>query len=179
LVDDLNFLVTSWAPDADNYRRRFEAEPEASLAKMLTGIAVLSKAELASQRIDVALTTGDQEDEQSCFSDNTHNDLFANALGIQNVWLGRYPPLHGRGLYDLLRQSNPALAERTDAAVQRSLIAVRAIPYPFDQVIKNRGSPGYQQAQAAVQALFEQADRFLEVATALHLSGVVAELPKR
>ena len=44
------------------------------------------------------MASRDQEDEHSCFSDNTHRDAVTNAQGIQNVWLGTYhtdllPPL--------------------------------------------------------------------------------------
>jgi hypothetical protein len=50
----------------------------------------LSGAELSGERMSVAYDTRDQEDEHSCFSDNTHNDFIANALGIENVYLGRW-----------------------------------------------------------------------------------------
>ena len=41
----------------------------------------MSRGELAGERMEVALNTQDQEDEHSCFSDNTHRDIVANALG--------------------------------------------------------------------------------------------------
>ena len=43
----------------------------------------------------MALNSQDQEDEHSCFSDNTHRDAVTNAKGIQNVWLGAYKRVDG------------------------------------------------------------------------------------
>ena len=61
-----------------------------ALACILKGIGILSGAELAGERLTVPYETKEQEDEHSCFSDNTQRDIVYDALGIQNVVLGRY-----------------------------------------------------------------------------------------
>ena len=66
----------------------------------------------------------DQEDEHSCFSDNTHRDVVANARGIQNVWLGQYrrarrQRAEGRVAARPGGRRDPALAERTTRADRR------------------------------------------------------------
>ncbi|HVK54404.1 MAG TPA: imelysin family protein, partial [Burkholderiales bacterium] len=71
LIDDLTFLVTAWAPDAKNYRARFIANENEAVRRMLVGLGSLSRGELAGERLEVALASQDQEDEHSCFSDNT------------------------------------------------------------------------------------------------------------
>ena len=68
----------------------------------------LSLGELAGERMKVALEANSYEDEHDCFSDNTHNSHYYNALGIQNVYTGSYKrvdgtELSGASLADLLR----------------------------------------------------------------------------
>ena len=92
VIDDLRFLVDSWSPDdGSNFRASFVSDDwESSLARILTGMIILSGFEMAGERLQTALDNGDQEDEHSCFSDNTHRDMAQDARGIQNVWLGEY-----------------------------------------------------------------------------------------
>jgi putative iron-regulated protein len=140
LLDDLRYLVVAWAPGARNYRARFEAGGLESLRKMIVGLGSLSRGELAGERMEVALNTQDQEDEHSCFSDNTHRDIVANALGIENVWLGRFQradgsTLQGPSLRDLVAARDTALAERTTKQIAGSVATAQAIQAPFDREI--------------------------------------------
>src|SRR5690606_30650316 len=66
-----------------------------SLAKILEGIRRLGFGELAGERMNIALVANSQEDEHSCFSDNTPRDILLDALGIQNAYLGRYTRIDG------------------------------------------------------------------------------------
>ena len=97
LIADLEHLVAEWAPNSpDNYRTKFEAQnPKAAVQQILSSMGILSKGELAGERMRVALVNHDQEDEHSCFSDNTHVDIQENARGIQNVYLGQYTRVDG------------------------------------------------------------------------------------
>ena len=180
LVDDLTTLVAAWAPDAPgNYRDDFvDGAPADALRAMLSGIGVLSKGELASERMDVALRSLDQEDEHSCFSDNTHIDILMNAVGIQNVYLGRYGYLEGPSISDLVHQVDPALDLQMRAEMQASIQAVLAIPVPFDQAIPVQGSESWNQVEAAVSALFVQSDTIIAVGQALGLGNVSVDLPE-
>ncbi|NJK32820.1 MAG: hypothetical protein HC927_10650 [Deltaproteobacteria bacterium] len=127
---------------------------------MLLGMGSLSGAELAGERIEVALETQDQEDEHSCFSDNTHRDIITNALGIQNVYLGRYGSSDGPGIYDLVAARDQALADRLAAEIQASVDAAMAIPEPFDvAIVEHR-----EAVEAVVDALRVQSDTIVEVA---------------
>jgi putative iron-regulated protein len=178
LVEDLQGLVAEWAP-AGPYRTTWLALPEAeALTKMLSSIGVLAKGELASERIDVALETLDQEDEHSCFSDNTHRDIYLNARGMENLWRGRYEWIDGPGLDELVRQADPAAADALDGAIATSIEAILKVPTPFDQAIRVNGSPGWQAADATVRALFEQADATIGAGTALGLSNISVDLPE-
>ncbi|MCA9621054.1 MAG: iron-regulated protein, partial [Myxococcales bacterium] len=179
LVEDLATLVDAWAPGADNYRKAFtEGDPDEALRKIVTAIGILSKGELAGERMDVALDSLDQEDEHSCFSDNTHIDIKMNALGIQNVYLGRYDYYDGPGLNDLVAAADPALNDAMIDLLEKSLVAIEAIPVPFDQALGAQGSDGWNKIDAAVNALFDQGDQLVEVAAALGLGAISVDLPE-
>lgn len=185
LIDDLGTLVKAWAPDRkDNYRARFARDGNESLRKMLVGLGSLSRGELAGERLEVALASQDQEDEHSCFSDNTHRDAVANARGIQNVWLGQWrrpdgTVLQGPSLRDLVAARDATLAERTTAQIARSVTAVEAIQAPFDQEIRgDRSAPGRLRVQAAIDSLAAQARELVGAASAIGITRLTLVQPK-
>jgi putative iron-regulated protein len=162
LIVDLDGLVGAWDPSgSDNYRARFlAAAPEEIIRRIMLGMGSLSGAELAGERMDVALDTQDQEDEHSCFSDNTHRDIVNNALGIQNVYEGRYGSIDGPGIHDLVASRDAALADRLQAEIQASVDFAEAIPVPFDRAIVDHRDA----VEATVAALRTQADTIVEAA---------------
>ena len=93
MLDDLQGLVDDWDPaQSDNYRSQFLALPvDEALTNIITGIGELSRGELAGERMSIAYTERSEEDEHSCFSDNTTEDIVANAQGVANVVTGDYP----------------------------------------------------------------------------------------
>lgn len=158
LVTDLASLVDAWdAAASNNYRAAFvAATPDDIVRRMMLGIGSLSGAELAGERIEVALDTRDQEDEHSCFSDNTHRDIVNNAVGIQNVYLGRYPSAEaGPSLYDLVASRDTELADRLRDEIQASVDAANMIPEPFDRAIVDQR----ETVEAVVDALRTQPTR--------------------
>lgn len=184
LVDDLGRLVKAWAPQTPgNYRARFARGGRESVRKMLVGLGSLSRGELAGERLEVALASQDQEDEHSCFSDNTHRDVVANALGIQNVWLGRYTRaqgqvLSGPSLHSLVAQHDPALAERIRAQIAHSVQAAEAIQAPFDQEIRgDEHAPGRQRVRATITSLIQQSQDLAAAAQALGITRLTLVKP--
>ena len=175
LVEHMEEVTVAWAPDrAGNYRSAFEAmDPDEALRSMLVGIGVLSKSELAGERMFTAYDNQDQEDEHSCFSDNTHRDIIANARGIANVYEGRYlrtdgSVIDGPGLDDLLSSVDPELASALGALLAESLAMVDRIPVPFDQAIIDPGTrPVVLETVYVLQAL---GDRIAEAGTRLGLT---------
>lgn len=94
LVDDLTTVRDGWA-EGSSYRTAFttissEADGLAKLAEILTGMGTLSEGELAGERMQIAFSSNSQEDEHSCFSDNTHRDILLDAEGIANSFYGEY-----------------------------------------------------------------------------------------
>ncbi|MBK9125537.1 MAG: iron-regulated protein [Chloroflexi bacterium] len=142
LVENLEMLVAAWAPDdPDNYRTEFLAmTPDAALTNMLTGIGVLATAELGGERMFVAYDNRDQEDEHSCFSDNTHRDIITNFMGIANVYTGSYTRLDGSvvsgaGIADVIEAVDPALNADILALLADADTLTQEIYVPFDQAI--------------------------------------------
>ena len=90
IIDHLQVMVDLWKTDGP-YRTKFLAfEDNVALKNMLKSIAELAGTELAVERMEVATNNKDQEDEHSCFSDNTHRDVRLNLEGIANVYRGSY-----------------------------------------------------------------------------------------
>jgi putative iron-regulated protein len=184
LVDDLRYLAVSWAPSARNYRRRFEAGGRESLRKIIVGMGSLSRGELAGERMEVAVNTQDQEDEHSCFSDNTHRDIAANALGIENVWLGRLrradgTVLQGPSLRELVAARDAGLAERTTRQIAASVAATQAIQAPFDrEIIGGKDAPGHQRIQKAIDSLVQQSKDLVDAAAAIGITRLTLASPK-
>lgn len=181
LVSDLEGLTAAWAPGARNYRAAFVADP-ASLTKVISALGILSRAELAGERIEVALDSQSQEDEHSCFSDNTHRDIVANALGIRNVWRGEFARadgslLKGPSLHALVAAKDKALADKVDARMSASLKAAEAIPAPFDQAML-AGNPGRAKIEATVVSLKGQTETLVQAAQALGIKRLNTSLPE-
>jgi putative iron-regulated protein len=162
LVDDLTQLVDAWAPGRDNYRAELLARPpKAAIADILLGISSLSGFETAGERLTVPYVTQEQEDEHSCFSDNTHADFQGNARGVQSVYSGVYRDLQGPGLHDLVLAFDPDLADRADQAIAAAVAACDAIPAPFDRAIL--ADPGRPRVRDAIDATRVQTELLIEI----------------
>lgn len=179
LVEHLEFLVEAWAPEGDNYRKRFlTADPATSLVDMVTGIGELSRGELAGERMNVAYEERDQENEHSCFSDTTTADLIANAEGILEVWTGRYAAgPSGPGLEALVARADPEAARRVTESMEASLARLREIPAPFDQHLTDDApddGPGRTAIRDSIRLLGEQTDALVAAAKTIGLSVEVS-----
>ncbi|MDC3960560.1 imelysin family protein [Polyangium jinanense] len=177
LLSDLGSVSAEWAPEGGAYRASFVAlPPEEALRRILLGLGSLSGAELAGERMQVAWDTKEQEDEHSCFSDNTHKDLLNNARGIQNVYLGRFGQVDRPGLDELVRERDPALDARLQEEMEASIAAIEAIGNPFDQaILGDDTAPGRQKVKAAIDALRKQTTSIIEVATLLGIELNIEE----
>ncbi len=181
LVDDLSAMVKAWEPNAKNYRAKFEKGGKESVRKIIVGLGSLSRGELSGERMEVALNSQDQEDEHSCFSDNTHRDVVSNAKGIQNVWTGEYTRrdgsmLKGPGVRDLVAAKNPALAEKTTAQIADSVKGAEAIPAPFDRAIV-KGSAGRPAIEKTIASLVSQSKLLVESASAVGIAKLTLVEP--
>jgi putative iron-regulated protein len=162
LLRDLESLLPEWRKPpsgAENYRSRMvSGDVYTGLKRMFTGIAALAEVEMASERMNVPLLSGDQEEEQSCFSDTTAADLRANAAGIEHVYFGRYTRLDGTvvsgpSLADLVQAADPRVAEEVNARLERVRETLAAIRDPFDREIQPDNAEGRARVQEGIDAL--------------------------
>lgn len=183
LVENLEELVDAWSPSVTgNYRATFLAlDSDEAIRRMLTGIGILSKAELAGERMFTALDNQNQEDEHSCFSDNTHRDIVTNAMGIRNVFRGTYARTNGSvisgasvmDLADILaKDENNTLRSWMD----QTITLVNAIPAPFDYALTQESVGGTGPIFTAILSLQKQGDQLALVASRMEIP-ISTELP--
>lgn len=148
LVTHLEQVRDAWAPDEDNYRKQFVANPDESMKHIFTGLCVMFGFELSGERLSVAYETGDQEDEPSCFSDTTHLDTLDNAEGVFEVL---------RLMAPLAQKTDPELAKQLQALETKTRDALKAIPVPFDKTLTSENQAVRDTILRGVEALEEHA----------------------
>ena len=169
LVADLTSVAEQWAPEGE-YRQEFLADPVQAVSNMFRGIGALTVGELSGERIAVALETADQEDEHSCFSDNTNADVRNNALGVQWVYLGTYPAAdEGPGLDTLVESVDADLNTELTEQIAATVALTESYTEPFDVMLTGDNAP----LEATVDALQTQGDLIAEAADQL---GITVDL---
>ena len=169
LVADLTSVAEQWAPEGE-YRQEFLADPVQAVSNMFRGIGALTVGELSGERIAVALETADQEDEHSCFSDNTNADVRNNALGVQWVYLGTYPAAdEGPGLDTLVESVDADLNTELTEQIAATVALTESYTEPFDVMLTGDNAP----LEATVEALQTQGDLIAEAADQL---GITVDL---
>ena len=185
LVADLEWMAAQWAEGAAA-REAVTADPRAGLVAMLTGMGSLSYGELAGERMRLGLMLNDPEEEQDCFSDNTHWSHFHDGLGIRNVWTGRYERIDGTAvegpsLRDLVAEADPALAEETTARIGATMAALQAIVdaaeggFAYDTMLEAGNAEGEALIMAGVEGLIDQTRSFERAIAALGLDAIAFE----
>lgn len=199
LIDDLEAVRDQWTPDtAGNYRATFtnvstEAQAKQKLAEILTGMGTMAEGELAGERMKIALNNNSQEDEHSCFSDNTHRDIWLNAEGVANSFFGEYAgydstldgtdnittnAVDGYGIYDYLNDVGlDTLAEDMktafeDTETKYTVIDTKArAGQPFDVLIAN----GDASVGNTIKALNSESNGIQKIADDLNLGADVVD----
>ena len=172
-------MVDAWAPgDSGNYRAEFTGmDSDAALTNIITGIGELSRGELAGERMTVAYEARSQEDEHSCFSDNTTSDIVGNARGIQMVFTGNYGVVSGTGVRDLVAVADAGLADQLTMEIDRSVALAAAIPSPFDLHLREtvaNDEPGRAAVLRTIVALEDQTDTIVVAAEAVGVTITVS-----
>ena len=176
LITDLQEMVDAWADDGAGRKAVTEGDPKEGLARILTGMGSLSYGELAGERMKLGLLLHDPEEEHDCFSDNTHNSHLYDAVGIENVYLGRYARVDGSivkgpSLRDLLRETDQDAARELASRLEATVTAMAVMrkraetTEAYDQMIGAGNDEGNKVVQAAIDALLEQT-RAIEAAVA-------------
>src|SRR5262245_47793982 len=187
LVADLEEMVSNWQADGAARAALVDGAPKAGLSSIVVGLGSLSYGELAGERMKLGLMLHDPEEEHDCFSDNTHNSHYYDALGIANVYLGRHQRVDGSmvkgaSLSDLVAAADPALDAEMRARLDATQAAMQVIKdtadrgeMAYDQMIGEGNPKGNALVQAAIDALLEQTKTIENVVGALDLGTLAFE----
>lgn len=185
LVADLEEMAANWR-EGGAARAAVTDSPTDGLRAIFTGMGSLSYGELAGERIKLGLILHDPEEEHDCFSDNTYNSHYYDALGIRNVYSGRYERIDGTVVEgpspaDLVAVAAPdvsaALADALDATME-AMAAMKArgeTVEAYDQMIGEGNDEGNAVVQAAVDALVAQTALIEDAIAALDLGAIAIE----
>lgn len=186
LVADLEEMEAHWAPGGQARAAVMDAEGRKGLAMILTGLGSLSYGELAGERMKLGLLLHDPEEEQDCFSDNTHWSHYFDVMGMRNVYRGRYVRIDGSvvagpGISALVRENDADLDARLSAALDASLDRMTDIVLAaeageaYDQQIAEGNEAGNARVDAAITALLVQTREIERAVAALGLDTLSVE----
>ena len=182
LVSDLEEMVGNWT--ADGAARA--ALPELGISAILTGMGSLSFGEVAGERMKLGLLLHDPEEEHDCFSDNTHISHLNDAIGVRNVYEGKYTRVDGSvvegpSLSTLIAAKDAALdteitALLDDTIAKMNVMAARAeAGEAYDQQIGEGNVEGNAVVQAAIDGLIAQTRGIERAVALLELADVTIE----
>jgi putative iron-regulated protein len=186
LVDDLKWMAAQWRGNGRVRQGLRRGGDVAGLTAIFTGLGSLSYGELAGERMKLGLMLHDTEEEHDCFSDNTHNSHYFNAVGMRNVYLGRYTRTDGSvvagpSVSDLVRAKSPEIDDRVRAALEQSITRLTDLMKraetieAYDQMIAEGNAEGNAMVERAIEALIAQAKEFERAIAALELKDVKFE----
>ena len=186
LIDDLAWMADQWAGGGEARKVIADGSNEQGLTALMTGLGSLSYGELAGERIKLGLMIHDPEEEHDCFSDNTHASHFFDALGIRNVYLGRYRRadgsfVGGASVSDLVKAKAPEvdaeMRQKLDATMDAmNVMYLRALTTEsYDQMIGEGNDAGNQVIQNVVDALLAQTKAIERAVAVLDLKSIEFE----
>jgi len=186
LVEQLKLMAGHWAPSGVARREVMNDDGHAGLVAIFTGLGSLSYGELAGERMKLGLMIHDPEEEHDCFSDNTHNSHYYDAVGIRNIYLGAYKRLDGSevkgpSVSDLVKAKSPEVDAKVRAALETTMQRMAELKKraetveAYDQMIGEDNPEGNALVQSVVDALAAQAKTFEEAIAVLGLEGIAFE----
>jgi putative iron-regulated protein len=186
LVDDLAWMAAQWELGGDARKHIMDGGDEAGLTAIMTGLGSLSYGELAGERMKLGLMIHDPEEEQDCFSDNTHASHFFDALGIRNVYLGTYRRadrslVTGPSISDLVKAKSPEVDAEVRAKLDATMEAMNALylraltTESYDQMIGEDNDKGNAVVQHAIDALLDQTKSLERAVATLDLKAIKFE----
>jgi putative iron-regulated protein len=186
LIDDLAWMAAQWGPDGAARKSVMMDDGNVGLSAIFRGLGSLSYGEMAGERMKLGLLIHDPEEEHDCFSDNTHNAHYYDALGIRNVYLGSYKRpdgsvVSGPSPSDLVRAKSAEADTRTRAALDDTMQRMDEIVKRaeggehYDQMIGEGNEQGNALVDQTIQALIAQSKEFERDIAALELKSIQFE----
>lgn len=186
LVSDLSYMAEQWSTAGAARKELLAQDHNLGLARIINGLGSLSYGELAGERMKLGLMLHDPEEEHDCFSDNTHNSHYYDALGIRNIYQGEYRRIDGTevkgpSLSDLVRSRDENLDQEMLSKLEATEKAMMAIVssaekgVAYDQLIGAGNQQGNAIVQAAIDALVAQTKVLEKVIPLLGLKEIAFE----
>jgi putative iron-regulated protein len=187
LVDDLKEMVANWTQDGAARKALRDAGGNAALGMMFSGLGSLSYGELAGERMKLGLLLHDPEEEQDCFSDNTHNSHYYDEAGMIAIYQGSYSRVDGSvvkgaGLSELVATTSPDADKAVKAAMADAEAKLRKIKetadsgtMAYDQMIGDGNEEGNKMVQDAIDALIAQTHAIEKAVDALKIGALAIE----
>jgi putative iron-regulated protein len=146
----------------------------------------LSYGEVAGERMKLGLLLHDPEEEHDCFSDNTHISHLHDAIGVRNVYLGKYTRVDGSvvegpSLSQLVATKDAALDTELRGLLDDTVAKMEAMKTradtveKYDQMIGEGNEAGNATVQAAIDGLVAQTRGIERVVALLALDDVTVE----
>ena len=178
LVRDLAWMAGAWESDGAARTVLMSQDAEGIVRAIVTGLGNLAAGELAGARMQVGLELHDPEEEHDCFSDNTHESHYWDAVGLRNVYLARYRRIDGSlvagpSLSALVRAVDPGLdrqlREDIDTAIRRvdAIREAAADGKAYDQLLAPGDPDGGRLIGDAIRALIAFSEQLIGVGPAL------------
>lgn len=145
---------------------------DVAIKDIITGMGVFIKSELANERIAVAVLTPSEEDEHSCFSDNTHRDISTNYQGFVNVLKGRYNDKeYGTSFYHLSSKETQAKLNRLILEIDKKIADMNKLAetkWHFDyQILSGNNATDIKKMKNTMRRL---GDAMVDIARDIELS---------
>ncbi|MCT7485555.1 imelysin family protein [Aliarcobacter cryaerophilus] len=153
LVEDLSVVTSAWEKDIKGNTGLYRAallgklkgkekdknlDKKETMKQIIAGMGVFIKSELANERVAVAVLTPSEEDEHSCFSDNTHRDLVKNYEGFKNILTSTYNgKKYGESLLDSLNKDDKNRVLKLMSDIEEKIDSV-------DKIAKTQAHFDYQ-----------------------------------
>jgi len=166
LVSDLEWITGQWA-EGGEARATVLADEDAGISAMLTGMGSLSYGEQAGERMKLGVMLNDPEEEHDCFSDNTYNSHFYDALGVRNVYLGAYTRVDGTvvtgaSLSSLVAEADAGVDAELKAKLDATMMEMSEMKtaaeagFSYDMMLERGNDKGEALIMGAVNALVDQ-----------------------
>ncbi|GFE50404.1 peptidase [Roseobacter cerasinus] len=185
LVSDLEWMAAQWQEGGDA-RAQLIADENAGITAILTGMGSLSYGEQAGERMKLGVLLNDPEEEHDCFSDNTHNSHFYDAMGIRNVYVGSYTSVDGTvvsgaSLSSLVAAADAGVDAELTSKLNTTMIemaemkAAAEAGFAYDMMLERGNEKGEALIMGAVDALVDQTRSIERAVDALGVASIAFE----
>ena len=179
LQNNTQVLYDGWKVNGGNFSANFATagsgsnlypSQKAALEELVEGLITIAD-EVGNGKIEDPLNSEgnvpNAQLEESRFSNNSKVDFANNMRSIQNIYLGDYNNVDGKGLTDIVVAANPQLDAEVKSKIAAAISAIENIPGTFTDAIYNN-----RQAVINAQAKVGELQTLLESTVKPYINGL-------